>query len=100
MQASASARPHRAFAVKSRPDVTTSERLSRRALGTMRIPKIRFTVRGMMVIVLAVGIFLHVTTAAWRAYRSGFPHLHSSIVEYGGNPGKAVSVRSEPFWPA
>lgn len=66
----------------------------------MRIPKIRFTVRAMMVIVLAVGICLHVTTAAWRAYRSGYPHLHSAIVEQGGNPGKAVSVRSEPFWPA
>ncbi len=53
-----------------------------------------------MVIVLAVAICLHVTTAAWRAYRFGTPHLHSAIVENGGNPCKAVAVRSKPFWPS
>jgi hypothetical protein len=66
----------------------------------MRLSKIKLTVRGMMVIVLAVAICLHLTTAAWRAYRSGAPHLHSAIVDHRGSPGKAVAVRSEPFWPA
>jgi hypothetical protein len=50
--------------------------------------------------VLTVGIGLHVTIAAWRAYRSADPHLHSAIVDNGGNLGKAPLVRSEPFWPA
>ena len=54
----------------------------------------------MMVIVLAVALCLHVGTAAWRAYRFRTPHLHSAIVESGGNPGKAVAVRSVPFWSA
>jgi hypothetical protein len=66
----------------------------------MRLPRIRLTVRGMMLVVLGVGICLHVTMAAWRAHRYGTPHLHSAIVKYGNNPGKAVAVRSEPFWPS
>jgi hypothetical protein len=70
----------------------------------MRLPKIRFSVRGMsvrgmMVIVLAAGIGLHVTTAAWRACRSD-PHVHSAIMEQDGNPGKVMLIRSEPLRPA
>jgi hypothetical protein len=54
----------------------------------------------MMTIVLAAGVCLHVTIAAWRAYRSGSPHLHSAIRGGGGNPGNVVAIRSEGFWPA
>src|SRR5262249_46820389 len=93
-------RPPGACGVNSAPDRPYPEYPARRATGAMRLRRIRFTVRGMMVIVLAVGICLHLSFAAWRAHRSDFPHLHSAIVTTGGNPGKAVAVRDLPFWTA
>ncbi len=65
----------------------------------MPVPRMRFTVRRMMVFVLCLGIILHLTVAAWRAHLYGGYHLHSNIVPGEFGPGWGIAVRSQPFWP-
>jgi hypothetical protein len=66
----------------------------------MRLPRVRFTVRRMMIVVLCLGVVLHLTVATWRVHRSGGVHLHSAIFENAFGPGWGVAVREQPFWPA
>lgn len=59
-----------------------------------------FTIRRLMVIVLGVAVGLHLSIAAWTAYRYRLPHVHSAIYEMALGPAKGVAVRNRPFWPA
>lgn len=63
----------------------------------MRLPRVRFTVRRMMIGVLCLALVLHLAITAWQTYRTGGQHVHSFIVENG--PGWGVAVRKQPFWP-
>jgi len=72
----------------------------------MRMPKVRFTVRRMMVALVFFAIFLHLSVTAWRVYGKGF-HLHTSVIIHhnhsashpNGFPGRFDNFGARvPFW--
>ena len=67
----------------------------------MRLPRVRFTVRRMMLVLVVVGVLIHLTVSAWRVRAQRTMHLHTGIViGDGGLPGTFSGVRTETFWPA
>lgn len=65
----------------------------------MRLPRVRFTVRRMMVAVLCLGIVIHLTSTALRVYRGGRWHVHTAIAVGDRMPAPYVAVKPRPFWP-
>jgi hypothetical protein len=69
----------------------------------MKWPRVRFTVRGMMVLVLVLGITAHLGITAWRVHRVARQwknlHTHTAVVE---NPklGWFQAIHPAPFWPS
>src|SRR5262249_29960343 len=69
----------------------------------MRVPRVKFTVRRTMALVLAFGVVSHLALTAWRVYPAPGTHLHSWIVITDGiaspcfNP-EARSLFFSRYW--
>lgn len=66
----------------------------------MRLPRVRFTVRGLMVFVLACGLTFHLAFAAIRVSVDKGYHSHTWVIIQGGKPFFTLaSAEQPPFWP-
>jgi hypothetical protein len=70
----------------------------------MKWPRVRFTVRRMMVLVLVLGVATHLGLTAWRVGRGTGRwknmHVHSAVVDQDPIPANFMSVQPAPFWPS
>jgi hypothetical protein len=67
----------------------------------MRLPRVRFTIRRMMVMVACVAVGLYLAVTAWQtsAYRPY--HLHTAIMAADESPGTYTDFGVRPsFWPS
>jgi hypothetical protein len=58
----------------------------------------RITIRGLMCVVIGVGVAVHVPAAAIRVNSAKAPHLHA-WVGIGGKPYFTLASFQPPFWP-
>jgi hypothetical protein len=66
----------------------------------MRLPRVRFTVRRMMVVVLCLGIVLHLAVTAWRVYpATRGSHVHTAVADMDPIPSDCLAMIRPPFWP-
>lgn len=67
----------------------------------MNHPRVRFTVRRMMAMVLVFAVTLHLSLTAYRVFTGRTKHMHTSIVvlDDGSAGGYANGAAQPPFWP-
>jgi hypothetical protein len=67
----------------------------------MRLPRVRFTIRRMMVLVACVAAGLYLAMTAWQTYSDRPDHIHTAVMADVELPGTytAFGVRT-PFWPS
>jgi hypothetical protein len=64
----------------------------------MRLSRVQFSIKWMMLLTLCLGVLFHLALTAWTVYPVRSLHMHTAILVEDGLPGSYQAIVRQPFW--